>query len=293
MEDTTFQEDKKELERIEEEAPYLVDFVRSKFEQASTARLGQEAIWLSSYRDYRGIWDEAKRLRSTEKSRVFVKIPKTKTLAAQGQINEILFGANKFPLSIINTERPDGVAEFAHFKPDGGGQQETPLPDFGYVGDGTRQNEEPRSFLGGLAAKFSKGIDKFLPGKATSPNEVEVSPAKEAAREMEKTIKDQITETHATKELRKTTLDQVIYGTGIIKGPFTYEETVPTWEMNGEEKRYIPKFRLVPRIENVPIWNFYPDPAATDASELEYVIQRHKLSKSQLCNLQKLPLFNK
>jgi hypothetical protein len=36
----------------------------------------------------------------TEKSRVFVKVTKTKTLAAYGQIVDVLFGNNKFPLSV-------------------------------------------------------------------------------------------------------------------------------------------------------------------------------------------------
>ena len=44
-----------------------------------------------------------------EKSRVFIKVTKTKTLAAYGQIVDVLFGGNKFPISIEPTELPEGV----------------------------------------------------------------------------------------------------------------------------------------------------------------------------------------
>ena len=48
-------------------------------------------------------------LLKSEKSRVFIKVTKTKTLAAYGQIVDVLFANNKFPLSIEPTELPEGV----------------------------------------------------------------------------------------------------------------------------------------------------------------------------------------
>ena len=54
----------------------------------------------------------------TEKSRVFVKVTKTKTLAAYGQIVDVLFGNNKFPLSVNPSVLPDGVAESVHINVD-------------------------------------------------------------------------------------------------------------------------------------------------------------------------------
>lgn len=286
-----------EADKIDKEVPGIVAFVEERFKQARDARLPKETVWLGSYRDYRGLWDAAKRLRSAEKSRVFVKIPKTKTLAAQGQINEILFGANKFPLSITSTERPDGVAEVAHLDAKGTAVP-PPTPDLGYIGDGTRSHEQGRGFLGGLASKFQKAKDMFMPGKAESPDQVEVFPARDSAAEMETTIKDQLTETHASKQLRNATLNMALYGTGIIQGPFSYEEIIPVWSMEAGEgmelkKTYMPKKRMVPRIESVPIWEFYPDPAAIDMESMEYAIRRRKYNRSQLRNLKRLPLFNK
>lgn len=294
VETAEIREARKNSEALAKEVPFIVEVIMEKWEQVSNARSPFETRWLASYQDYRGQWSAERRLRDREKSKVFVKIPKTKTLAAQGQINEILFGANQFPLAISETERPDGVAEQAHFDPN----QTAPEDTFGYPGDGKRKGEKVANtnFLGGLVAKFSKVANLFSPGPATSPQQVQVSPAKEAAMQMEKTIKDQLTETHASRELRKATLDMALYGTGIVSGPFSYEEIVPSWEINvddpeSEVKIYKPKLRLTPRLEHVSIWDFYPDPSATCIEDCEYVIHRRKMNKSQLRKLRRMPYF--
>ena len=48
----------------------------------------------------------------------FVTVTKTKTLAAYGQIVDVLFGNNKFPLSVEPSVLPDGVAESVHINVD-------------------------------------------------------------------------------------------------------------------------------------------------------------------------------
>ena len=54
--------------------------------------------------------------RENEKSRVFVKITKTKVLASFGQIIEVLFSQGKFPLGVMPTSVPEDIAERAHLK---------------------------------------------------------------------------------------------------------------------------------------------------------------------------------
>ena len=56
--------------------------------------------------------------RDTEKSRVFVKITKTKVLAAYGQLIEVLFSQGKFPIGIHPTEVPEGTEKYAHLNPE-------------------------------------------------------------------------------------------------------------------------------------------------------------------------------
>ena len=101
----------------EEKISALVSNIKSKFYQAEQTREDDEDRWLQAYHNYRGRYFKNVAFRDHEKSRVFVKVTKTKVLAAYGQLIDVLFGANKFPLTIQETRVPEGVAEYAHLNP--------------------------------------------------------------------------------------------------------------------------------------------------------------------------------
>ena len=89
------EEETPEVVEVEaEELPGLVGFIKSKFLDAETGRLSDERRWLSAYKNYRGINDTSSTYRSSEKSKVFVRLTKVKVLAAFGQISDILFANN-------------------------------------------------------------------------------------------------------------------------------------------------------------------------------------------------------
>ena len=92
----------------------LVGIIKSRYALADTARDSDERRWLQAYENYRGLYSKGVKFRESEKSRVFVKITKTKTLAAYSQIVDVLFAGNKFPISIEPTELPEGVSENVH-----------------------------------------------------------------------------------------------------------------------------------------------------------------------------------
>jgi len=98
--------------------PNVVAFVEERFNRSEDARRGDEERWLRAYRNYRGLYGPDVQFTDTEKSRVFVKVTKTKTLAAYGQIIDVLFGNNKFPLTVNPSVLPDGVAEALHINID-------------------------------------------------------------------------------------------------------------------------------------------------------------------------------
>ena len=94
----------------------IVGLVKDRYNKASTARETEEQRWVKAYRNYRGLYGPDVQFTSTEKSQVFVKVTKTKVLAAYGQIVDVLFGNNKFPISIDPTTLPEGAAESVHFE---------------------------------------------------------------------------------------------------------------------------------------------------------------------------------
>ena len=116
MEETASVDDFAEEDYSDPLTGHIVQFVKDKFSKAETARQLDEERWIQAYRNYRGIYGPDVQFTSTEKSRVFVKVTKTKTLAAYGQIAEVLFGGNKFPISIDPTVLPDGVEETVSYE---------------------------------------------------------------------------------------------------------------------------------------------------------------------------------
>ena len=111
---------------------------------------------------------------------------------------------------------------------------------------------------------------------------------------MEKLIHDQIDESKGSSEIRNALLEAALLGTGIVKGPFNFNKTLNRWDESEEdgERVYKPVDVRVPRIEFVSVWDFFPDPSATNIEECEYIFHRHKINKSQLRALRKMPYFD-
>ena len=275
----------------------IIPYVMERYHRSEDYRRQDEERWLRSYRNYRGIYGPDVQFTDAEKSRVFIKVTKTKTLAAYGQIVDVLFANNRFPLSIEPTELPEGVVADVHFDPaepeqmrENGLDQE--INPYGFKGDG---KEFPagatlktlNDMLGPIKDKF-EGIDNVQAGVGKTPTAVTFSPAMIAAKKMQKQIQDQLEESSASKHLRSTAFEMALFGTGVMKGPFAVDKEYPNWD---EEGNYDPMFKTVPQVSHVSVWNFYPDPDANSMDDAQYVIERHKLSRTQMRGLKKRPYF--
>ena len=227
--------------------------IESKLKEAEQARLYDEKRWLRSYRNYRGIYGSDMAFRDSEKSKVFVKVTKTKVLASYGQLIEVLFSQGKFPVGIQPTQDPSGVAKYAHLKPDNLKQQDERMEDiYGFEGDGREISPGATAdeILNGLSEKYGK----VAPDLKTMP---QIEPANEAAKNMETLIHDQLEESHAVSVMRHVLFEMCLLGTGILKGPFNYEQADHKWVLN----------------------------------DADYVIQRHIYNRSQMRDLVNRPFF--
>jgi len=280
----------------------IVSFVTQRFKRSEDARFHDEERWLRSYRNYRGIYGPEVQFTSTEKSKVFVKVTKTKTLAAYGQVVDVLFGNNKFPLSVEPSVLPDGVAESVHINVDPnagpahevlkGAFEQKPTKPYLIGPDTELKPGETRTTLmkrlGGMQNKLAPVSDKIIEGDGTTPTSVTFHPAMVAAKKMEKKIHDQLNESGASKHLRSMAFEMALLGTGVMKGPFAVDKEYPNWDEEGD---YDPLIKTVPSTNHVSVWNFYPDPEATSMDDAEYVVERHKMSRNQLRALRGRPYF--
>ena len=286
MEETSTIEDVSKEDYSDPLTGHIVQFVKDKYTKSETARQLDEERWIQAYRNYRGLYGPNVQFTSSEKSRVFVKVTKTKVLAAYGQIAEVLFGGNRFPISIDPTTLPDGVEDTVSFETN---------PEIRKSVDAKMAELLPgetlpefRERLGVLSGVLEPVIDDVKSGAAKTPSAVQFHPAEIAAKKMEKKIHDQLEESHAKKHLRSAAFEAALFGTGIMKGPFAVDKEYPNWD---EEGNYSPMFKTIPQTTSVSIWNFYPDPDAATMEEAEYVIERHKMSRSQVRGLKNRPYF--
>jgi len=305
----------------QEDVNILVSMIDKKFTNCKDSRQDDENRWLRAYHNYRGKYFKNIHFTEHEKSRVFVKVTKTKVLAAYGQIIDVLFGMGKFPLVIQETKVPEGISEYAHLNPlkekmgdenmnptptvEGnleyipGEQPMSPTSNLGFPGDGKALpkgatfSSLEESFLGGLEEEYEKA--ELTEGPAKLPEFPQIKPAQIAARRLEKVIHDQLDESNGNVALRNSIFESCLLGTGILKGPFTYNKTLHKYSAsgNGTAREYHPEFVKVPRVEFVSLWDIYPDPNARNIEECEFIIQRHRLNRHQFLDLVNRPYFSK
>ena len=298
----------------EDQQRNLIGIIKGRFAQAEEARQTDETRWLKAYENYRGLYSKSVKFRESEKSRVFVKVTKTKVLAAFGQLVDVIFGTGKFPIGIAETKIAEGETNFAHLdtanptpgletseqmedmEVDGNNVDYESPYDIGFEGDG-KTLKAGATFHNGIFEDSledqAKAAGILKDGTSADPQKIEVSPAQRAARRMEKLIHDQIEESNGNSELRNALLESALLGTGIVKGPFNFNKKLHKWDTEEDGTRnYNPLEVRVPRIEFVSCWDFYPDPSATNMEECEYIIHRHKMNRSQLRQLRNMPYFD-
>lgn len=270
----------------------LISHIKGVFEQDKINRRSDEVRWLSAYRNYRGIYGPDVQFLDTEKSQAFIKITKTKVLAAYSQLTEVLFSSQKFPIGVIPSKvGNDNLASKVTVK----GKPSPAGPSLSEGGDPASRpmskvvsRPDILEKLGVFKDVLEPAKDKIEEGGPSSPEDVTFEPAKEASRKMEAKIQDQLNENGTSRELRNTAFEMCLFGHGILKGPLGTKKEYPKWNQEG---MYEPSFEFIPDNEYVSIWDFYPDSAARNLDDCEHVVQRHCMSKTSLRGLKRRPSF--
>lgn len=298
--------------------PTLIAYISQRFQRSLMYRRPYEQLWLQSHRNYRGLYGPDVAFTSTEKSRIFIRVTKTKVNAAYGQLMDVLFANNEFPISIEPERLPEGVVDTKSIETNpqanqlysdaqqgqdnsqqqpganqnpqpGQSPQPQPPAHAGFRGDGTRPGEPEVSEIGYHAFIGSlRQNETEHDGAPQTPTAVEVDPALLSAKKMQKKIQDQLRESNGDKHLRHASFECVNLGTGCIKGPIAVHDIIASVDESGDE---VPMPVRIPKIEAVSIWNMYPDPDSRCVEDCDYIIQRHKLSMSQLRGLKTRPGF--
>lgn len=270
----------------------VISYIKGRFEQDKLNRRSDEDRWLRSYRNYRGIYGPDVQFLDTEKSQAFIKITKTKVLAAYSQITEVLFSSQKFPIGVIPSKvGNDSLASKVTVK----GKPKPPVAGASEGGDPVSRpmskavsRPDILDRIGAFKELLEPAKDKVEEGGPSGQEDVTFEPAKEASRKMEAKIQDQLNENGTSRELRNVAFEMCLFGHGILKGPLGTKKEYPKWDETGT---YTPKFEFVPMNEYVSIWDFYPDSSGRGLESCEHVTQRHCMSKTSLRALKRRPSF--
>ena len=241
----------------------------SEFAQAVLDRRLTEDRWLSDLRQYRGLYDPDVLAKiGPTRSKSFVKKTRVKIKTIDSRVADLLFPAG--------TEKNWSI-------------DETPNPS---VSDEQRAaiiNHLKQAILSTPPAQGQPApqITQDMVDKAVRDF------CKQAAQNMSRTIEDQLVEARYKEVCIQAIHSGHLYGTGIIKGPLVERRVRTRFVM--ENRQWVTKTEsyVVPFVDFVPVWRFYPDMNATQIDNCRYVYERHQMTASDMADLAERKTFRK
>lgn len=228
-----------------------------EFSQAESDRKLTEERWLKCLRQYRGVYDPEVEKDLEGHSKAFVRKTRVKVKTVDSRVIDLLFPNGSEKNWSIDT---------------------TPVPT---VDDKTR-------------TQVAQSLLQQNNGQQPTRDQIDqgvLALARESAKRMEKVIEDQLAECRYKEACIKAAHSGHLYGTGILKGPLV-EKRVRTRFVN-QNGRWVAQSEeyVLPFVDQVSIWSWFPDMAATELDQCRFVYERHIMTKAQLLDLARRKSF--
>lgn len=237
----------------------LANQVQQEFDESKRARIEIERRWVDDLRQYKGVYDEEtlKRLEDPKhkRSKLFLRLTRAKVKSTNARMADMLFPAGDKNWSI----------------------NPTPIP--------TVDPEAYRAEIEMILAEQGQIDEEAL---KAAINEV----AKQRCEAMAKTIDDQLEEGGYEGECRKVIASGNMFGTGILKGPMATPRYSKRWKKQGGQWGTAMQPEQKPYFNFVPVWNYYPDPKATERRDCAFEIEWHPMNKGEFQGLLEHPSFD-
>ena len=263
----------------------------AEFSTAEMARRPTEERWIKNLRQYKGQYDpEVLAAIGPVRSKAFVRKTRVKVKTVDSRVEDLLFPAgSEKNWEVSNTPVPSVSKETRAKVIDGLKQMVAKQA----------QQAQMQQAAAMQAAQASGQPAPAMPPQAppmitkVMVDEALVAMCKESAKKMAKVIDDQLTEVDYKRICKRAIHSAHLYGTGIVKGPLV-ERRIRSTFIN-ENGRWIEKSEvyIVPFVDHVPIWRFYPDMAADELSKCRYVYERHLMTHADMAELANRKSFNK
>jgi hypothetical protein len=242
----------------------------AEFAQAELDRRQTEERWLKDLRQYKGQYDpEVLAKIGPNRSKAFVRKTRVKIKTIDSRVADLLFPAG--------TEKNWEI-------------DSTPKPSI----SPEQKQLITKQILQSVAAQAQQAGQ---PAPTQVPNEVVdqaiIVMAKEAAKRMSKVIEDQLVEARYKQVALQAIHSGHLYGTGVMKGPLVERKIRTRFVQQGSNWIAKSETYVVPFVDFVPLWRFYPDMSASELDQCRYAYERHQMTKADLVDLSQRKSFSK
>lgn len=239
------------------QADALGAVLAAEFTRAEMDRRETENRWLKDLRQYRGIYDpEVLAMIGARRSKAFVRTTRVKVKTVDARVADLLFPSTS---------------------------------DRNWTADNTASPSVDRDTRKAVMAQLQQEFQR-------RPTQQEYDAAvlklvRAAAKRMTAVIDDQLAESRYKETARHVLHSGHLYGTGVLKAPLVERKT--RTKFVNEQGKWVMKTEsyVVPFVDYVPIWRFYPDMSATRLEDCRYVFERHLMTRSALASLAKKKSF--
>lgn len=241
----------------------------SLFRQFVSDRRILELKWLRNLRQYLGQYDpDIERQLAPNRSRAYPRITRIKVIAMLSHIMNLMFPGNERNWEL----------------------KASPTPDL-----------DPQAVMAAIEGMMQKNEEA---GVDSPPDEEMLEAAvrqiaEERAEDFEELIDDQLQEIGGDQTIdyinlnRRTLFSGILYGLGVLIGPFPRPTQVTKWGKDPYSGFPMPEIieGFKPVLEQLPVWDFYPDLSAKTLRSMDGYFIRRVMSASQLRGLRKRPGF--
>ena len=224
-----------------------------------------ELRWLRNQRQYLGIYDpDVEKLLSPSRSKAYPKLTRIKVISVLSRIMNLMFPGNETNWSIKASPSPDMSVE-------------------------------------DVKAAIEKAVAKDKASGVGNGPEIDddyimsavQALADERAEKLSTLIKDQLEELGGDQSYdwvqlcRQVLLSGIMYGPGVLRGPYATPMQSSSWAMNKATGQPQPVTTTIykPLFEFLSIWDFYPDLSAKTFESMDGYFTRKVMSRSQVRKL--------
>src|SRR5882672_3464838 len=246
----------------------LLAFLVSDFKIYESYRKLAELRWTRNLRQFLGEYDpEVKKLLDNNRSQAYPRVTRIKCVSMLSRLMNLLFPT---------TEKNWGL-------------QPSPVPNLSMAELQTVLQQAQQGAQQAQAQLTDAIIEAAIQAFAETRAEV-----------LERELDDQLAELGGNKHMsyvhlcRKVLFSGILYGVGVLKGPFVREQKQRTWKHEADGS--VTPFEYTaqrPHFEFVPIWDYYPDMTSKHLYHMDGQFHRKVVGKAQLRTLADNPQFAK